>query len=339
MSKESVNVLVTSSIGEECLRLITATSPKIKILDASDLVDAEQRGDLSSKEQLDAMLAEAEVIYGFGPTSGHHQQIRNVITRAPKLRWIHCMLSGVDHFLDAEIAQSQVIVTNALSLHGTQMSELVFELMLMLVKQAPYCFQLKQERQWKPFAPAVLRSKTLGIVGLGRIGREVARLAKAFGMQVIANRRSAKRGMRARYVDKILPADELRVLLSASDFVVIVVPLTPETNKLIGKAELQAMKSTAYLINVARGAVVDEEALVCALDENWIAGAALDVVTAEPLPADSRLWDLPNLIISPHLGGRIPDYNVVTTELFCRNIKHYLDGENLLFVVDKKKGY
>ncbi len=329
---ESVNVLVTGAIGDESLRLITAISPKIKLTDASDLSRVEQRGDSASKGKLDALLAEAEVIYGF-------RLPQNVVTLAPKLKWVQVMSAGVNRLLDTDIVESPVIVTNVSGIHATPIGEFVLGLMLMFVKQAPLCFQLKQEKQWRRFTPAVLRSRTVGIVGLGSIGREVARLAKAFGMRVLATRRSAKRVGRARYVDIMFPPSQLRELLAESDFIVLALPLTPETDKFIGEEELRTMKSTAYLINISRGRVVDEEVLVRALDEHWIAGAGLDVFATEPLPTDSRLWDLPNVIFSPHISGGREDYNIRATGVFSENLRRYLDGKRLLNVVDKQKGY
>ncbi len=333
---ESVNVLITGTvtglIGEECLRQITSISPKIKLADASDLFSAERSGDLASRKKLDILLSEAEVIYG-------QRLPQNVIARAPKLKWIQSMSAGVDRFLDNEFRQSSVIMTNVSGVHATPSSEFVLKLMLMFVKQAPLCFYLKQEKQWKRFTPTVVRSKTVGIVGLGSIGQEVARLAKAFGMRVVATRRSVKRVGRARYVDIVLPQEQLPQLLSESDFVVLALPLTPETNKLIGEEELRIMKASAYLINIARGGIVDEEALIRALDEHWIAGAGLDVFAAEPLPTNSRLWELPNVIFSPHVSGDMEDYNIRATEIFTENLRHYLNGEKLRNVVDKKKGY
>jgi len=329
---ESVNVLVTTPIGDELLQHITNVSPRIKLSNVSELVRAEQRGDFARKDELDALLAQAEVIYGL-------RLPRNVIVRAPKLKWVQVMSAGVDRFLDDEFRQSSVIMTSVSGMHATPIGEIVLELMLMFAKQAPLCFQLKQEKQWKRFMPTVLRSKTVGIVGLGNIGREVARLAKAFGMRVVATRRSAKRVMRAKGIDILLPREQLPRLLSESDFVVLSLPFTSETNKLIGEEELRAMKPTAYLINIARGNIVDEEALIRALDEHWIAGAGLDVFATEPLPADSCLWESPNVIFSPHIAGGMEDYNIRATELFCKNLRHYLSGDNLLNVIDKKKGY
>jgi phosphoglycerate dehydrogenase-like enzyme len=328
---ESVNVLVTGPIDEECLQQITSISPKIKLTDVSDLFVAEQGEELASKKSLDVLLAEAEVIYG-------QRLPQNVITQAPKLKWVQVMSAGVERFLDTEMVESPVILTNVSGIHAITISEFVLGQMLMFVKQAPLCFQLKQEKQWRQFTPSVLRLKTVGIVGLGNIGREVGRLAKAIGMRVLAVDLVKPVGW-TRYVNTMLTLDQLRQLLAESDFVVLALPLTPETNKLIGEEELRTMKSSAYLINIARGGLVDEEALTRALDEHWIAGAGLDVFATEPLPTDSRLWEFPNVIFSPHVAGWMEDYNIRATEIFTENLRRYLNGEKLRNIVDKKKGY
>jgi len=329
---EVVEVLVTTSLDEECIRQITTISPKINLRDVSGFANAEKRGDFSSREQFDAHLAEAEIIYGPGPP-------KNVIARAPKLKWIQTTDVGVDDFLDSDIIGSSVIVTNTSCITAISIGECVLEMMLMFVKKMPLCFQLKQERQWKTFSLTVLHSKTVGIVGLGSIGRQVARLSKVFGMRVLATRRSTRSTTRTRNVDILFSKDQLPQLLSDSDFVVLALPLTPETNNLIGEEQLLTMKPTAYLINICRGNIVDEAALTRALEENCIAGAGLDVFVTEPLPVESRLWELPNVILSPHVAGEIEDYDLRATRLFADNLRRYLNGKRLRNVVDKKKGY
>ena len=158
-------------------------------------------------------------------------------------------------------------------------------------------------------------------------------------MRVIATRRSAREGARARYVDLLLPRAQQARLFAESDFVIVSVPLTAETRRLVGEAELRVMKSTAYLINIARGGIVDEDALIRALEEKRIAGAGLDVTATEPLPADSRLWDMDNVILSPHVAGSMDDYMARSTDIFCANLRRYLDGQRLHNLVDRKKGY
>ncbi|MFC1918763.1 D-2-hydroxyacid dehydrogenase [Chloroflexota bacterium] len=327
-----VNIIVTKDIGKECLEQINNLSPRIKLTDATDLLHAEQSKDSAAKEKLDTLLAAVEVIYGNGLP-------QNLIARAPKLKWIQVTSAGANRFLDKDMVESPVILTNTSGIHAIPISEFVLGLMLMFVKQVPFLFQTKQEKQWKRFPSAVLRSKTVGIIGLGSIGKEVARLAKAFGMRVLAIRRSAKTAGRARYVDVLLPQNQLRPLLEESDFVVLSPPLTPETANLIGEKELQTMKPTAYLINIARGGIVDEEALIHAIEDKWIAGAGLDVFATEPLPADSKLWELPNLVLSPHISGSMEGYNQQANKVFLENLTRYLNGNKLFNMVNKKKGY
>lgn len=329
-STEPIHVVVTTSIGEKSLHKIAAVDPRIHLQDGFDLVIAEKKGSIEATKNLDAILANAEIIYGAEPLSG-------IVFRAPKLRWIQSKWAGVESLLDDDLARSKIILTNARGIPDTPVSEFVLHIMLMFVKNAAFHFQLKQEKRWERIFPELLKSKTLGIVGLGHIGRAVARLAKAFQMKVIAS--DIKRSAKSRYVDVLFPSEQLTQLLSESDFVLLSVPLACNTTKLIGKKELKAMKSTAYLINVSRGPVVDEEALIRALRKKEIAGAGLDVFVTEPLPPESKLWDLPNVIFSPHVAGTLATYSEMTTDLFCDNLKRYLKGERLLNRVNKKRGY
>jgi phosphoglycerate dehydrogenase-like enzyme len=194
-------------------------------------------------------------------------------------------------------------------------------------------------REWQRFMPQELFGKTVGIVGMGHIGTEVARLAKAFGCYVVATRRSITLPSRDDAADELLPPGSLLDLLARSDFVVLAVPLTAETRQLIGESELRAMKPTAVLINIARGTVVDEAALVQALKGGWIAGAGLDVFEQEPLPEDSELWGMDNVIMSPHISGGTAIYNQRATGIFCQNLRLYLAGEPLLNLADPSRGY
>ncbi|MFW6150598.1 MAG: D-2-hydroxyacid dehydrogenase [Chloroflexota bacterium] len=334
MGKEDmqpVTVVVTTDVGRECLERIATVADGLVVYDASRLV-AKEREAGHRDEMLDRLLGQAEIIYGL-------RLPRDVIRRAPALRWIQLMSTGVDAELTDEICGSQVIVTNASGFHESCIGEHVVMVMLMFVKQALRCVRQKEERKWEWFLVSQLRGKTVGIVGLGRVGREIARLANAFGMQVLATRRSARKQGRARNVDLVLPMSRLNELLGRSDFVVLSVPLTAETEGLIGEPELQAMKKSAYLVNVARGNIVNEDALVGALEEGTIAGAGLDVFATEPLPVDSPLWQLPNVIFSPHNAGDAEGYNDNATAQFCQNLERYLGGRELMSRVDKRKGY
>jgi len=347
MQEKAVNLLITSPVGDESVRHIADISPRIKLAEVSDLVRAELSGDDSARKKLDPLLAEAEVIYGCFSHQPGSDLPKNLIVRAPRLKWLHALSAGVDSFLDPkqaevtsnkDIAQSKIIVTNASGIHKAGMGEFIFENMLMLAKKAQARFQWKQEKRWQEYVPELLLNKTVGILGMG-YGREVARLAKAFGMRVIALHRTAKPGDKADNVDKMLTRDQFSLLFSESDFVVVMLPLLPDTSKLIGEKEFRTMKPTAYIINFSRGGIIDEEALIRALEEKQIAGAGLDVFVEEPLPPENKLLELPNVIISADVRGDFDDYYMEGTKLFTENLRRYLDGKELLNVIDKELRY
>jgi D-2-hydroxyacid dehydrogenase (NADP+) len=229
------------------------------------------------------------------------------------------------------------MLTSSSGLHATPIGEFVLCVMLMFAKGVHRVVRAQERHEWARYMPQELYGKTVGVVGFGHIGGEVARLAKAFGCRVIAMRRSEP--VADERVDAFVPVAELPRLLGESDFVVLSVPLTSETHHLIGEAELRAMKPSAVLINISRGGVVDETALVRALKEGWIAGAGLDVFEQEPLPPESELWDLENAIVSPHISGGTEIYNDRATGIFCENLRRYLAGEPLMNLADPARGY
>jgi len=339
---DSLNVVIVTPVFDKSLphadkeeiRRINGVSPKIKVKDASAMMIAASRGNNSEKMKLDDILAKADVIFGSGLILPG-----DLLSRAPKLKWLQLLSAGVDRFRETEIWQSKVIITGVSGIHAGPIGEFVLGFMLMLAKNMPLCFQMKQKHELQRYTPSLLRDKTVGIVGLGHIGSEVARLAKSFGMKVIATRRSAKQVGKAKNVDLLLPQTQMKEMLGKSDYLVLSVPLTPETRHIISEAELKSMKPSAYIINIGRGDLIDEEALIRALDEKKVAGAGLDVTAIEPLPKDSRLWDIDNVILSPHVSGGMEEYMSRATELFCDNIRRYLDGKKLHNVIDRKKGY
>jgi D-2-hydroxyacid dehydrogenase (NADP+) len=336
-----VNVLVARWLEEGYRRQIAAVDPRIRVFYAAEQVAAETkrpRGpiDLAPDEgvhaELDSLLREAEVIYGLRLPD-------NILERAPHLKWVQTSSAGVDTLVGTKLWQSDVILTTTSGIHVIPMREHVLGMMLMFVRHAPVYFGNKQDRVWKQHIPDQLCGKTLGVVGLGRIGEAIARAAKAFDMRVVATRRHVAKHGTSSAVDMLYPADKLLEMLRESDFVVATVALTEKTRKLIGERELRAMKPTAYIINIARGSVIDEAALTKALKEKWIAGAGLDVFEKEPLPQNSELWTLPNVIITPHVAGLMPDYNARAMEVFCENLRRYLTGQPLINVIDRAKGY
>ena len=244
----------------------------------------------------------------------------------PNVRWFHSFSAGVDHPAFGALLDRGVTLTNSSGTTNVPIAQYVLGMMLRIATRMDAWADAQRERRWQNIEKEELTGKTVGIVGVGHIGGEVARLARAFGMHVIGCRRSSRR---PQHVDEIVPPERLRDLLRASDFVVLAVPLTSRTHAMIGRRELRAMKRDAWLINVARGRVVDEPALVDALRAGPIGGAVLDVFQEEPLPPEHPLWSLPNAIITPHNSGRSPLNLERGTEVFLDNLARYVAGRPL----------
>ena len=264
---------------------------------------------------------------------------------ARKLRWIHAPTAAVHQLLFPELIHSDVIVTNSREVHGPVVAEHVIALIFALAKKIPQAALLQQKRIWGQESiwkegphPREIAGATLGLIGVGSIGRRVAQMASALGMRVIAVREHIEKTT-PEGVEKVFAISELNELLAQSDYVVIAAPLIPATQGLIDSDRLSKMKSSACLINVGRGAQVNEPALAEALRTCRIAGAALDVFEREPLPADSPLWSLDNLLITPHTAGLTEKLWHRHYELFCANLRRYLTHQALQFVIDKHKGY
>ncbi len=262
---------------------------------------------------------------------------QRVVRETSGLRWIHTISAGIDHVLFPLLIESDIVLTSASGVYDVPIAETVLGYMLLVVKRLPEFFEQQRAHRWRRLDLRELCGVTIGVVGLGNIGAEVARLARAFGMRVVATKRHPERG--AEVADLVLPSHRLHDLLAQSDFVVITVPMSHETHHLIDAQSLAQMKPDAWLINVARGAVVDEAELVRALQEGRIGGACLDAFEEEPLPEDSPLWDLPNVIITPHNSGLSHRLHERSADLFLENLRRYMAGEPLLNVVDKKAGY
>ncbi len=277
-----------------------------------------------------------------------------LLARATRLRWVHSATSGVERALTPAARDRGVVVTNARGVFTRPIAEHVLMMILAVSRNLPSLLELQRERTWQPLEGRELRDLTIGIVGFGSLGRAVASLAGAFGARVLAMRRNPgpgeARGGTAGADDddgfpfppateRIVGPDGLHELLRVSDFVVLAAPLTAATEGMIDEAALAAMKHEAWLINVARGRLVDDRALVRALRDGRIGGAALDTFRDEPLPAGSPYWELPNVIVTPHTAwssGRVLDRSI---ELFCDNLRRFSRGEPLRNVVDPAAGY
>ena len=292
----------------------------------------------NSYEGIEEHLRDAEVIFTI---SLRPEQL--ALTR--KLRWIHAPTAAVHQFLFPELVNSDVILTNSREVHGPVVAEHVLALIFALARKIPQAVQLQEKREWgqqqiwtQGVQPHEIVGATLGLIGVGSIGRRVAQLASAIGMRVIAVREQVEMGKPAG-VEEVFPIAALDQLLQQSDYVVVAAPLTAATRGLLNADRLAAMNPSAYLINVGRGQQVDESALADALRTHRIAGAALDVFEREPLPADSPLWTLDNLLITPHTAGLTGKLWHRHYELFSQNLRRYLAHEPLEYTVDKHKGY
>jgi phosphoglycerate dehydrogenase-like enzyme len=333
----TVSVLVTMRFGEPLLDRLRRVSPQLRVRQADPAL---------------ADYADTDVLYASAPPRD--------LSRAPKLKWVQLHMAGVDAFHDHPLYRDSALpLTTTSGVHAAAVAEYAITVLLALAHRVPRMVEWQRRDGWPPdaqrwplFVPIEVRGATLGVIGYGSIGRELARLAKpAFAMTVLACKRDPSRRADPGYrlpgtgdpegllPDEWLGPDGLPDLLARSDVVVMSAPLTRETRQLIGARELAMMKPSALLVNVGRGATVDEAALAKALAERRIAGAAVDVFAQEPPPAGHPLYAVDNVIVSPHVSGFIPSYDDKCTDLFAENLRRWLDSAPLVNVVDRTKGY
>jgi phosphoglycerate dehydrogenase-like enzyme len=299
----------------------------------------------------DERWAEAEVLYTWDVLPDPE--------KAPKLKWVQLGSAGVDPYLDLPLVQRDDLTLTSMSGAITsQIAEYALMALLAFGQKLPRMMRDQREHHWptskdiwQGYLPVELRHSNVGILGYGSIGRQVARLLQPFGAKVLAAKRDVMHPEDTGYIpegmgdpkgdffQRLYPMEALHSLLAASDFVVVALPLTDETHHILDAAAFDAMKETAYLVNVGRGALIDETALVAALKAGKLAGAALDVFEEEPLPEESPLWDMENVIVSPHLSGYSRHLSDETLTLFVENLNRYLAGQPLYNQVDLKKGY
>ncbi len=292
---------------------------------------------LPTYDRLDDEVADMDIFVGF---SLRPEQF----VRARKLKWIHSTAAGVSQLMYPELRASRVIVTNISGVHAIPLAEHILGTLVALARNLPAAVRYQQERRWaqqeiwdSPLRPRELAGQVLLVVGFGAIGREVARRIRPLGMKIWAVTRSGKAD--TKLADRVLPASRLDDALRGADFVVLAAPETPETRHLIGARQLVTMKPTAFLLNVARGSLVDEAALTAALERHAIAGAALDVTQHEPLPPESPLWGLDNVFITPHISAVSEHLWERQTALLLENLERWFRGRKLLNRVDLKRGY
>jgi len=342
MTNNPIEVLITIPFTEAQLERLRAISTRVKLT----MNPARRVEDIPADVWL-----RTEVLYTGGLLPDPSK------TELPNLRWVQFHFAGIDGMLDAPLFEREnIIFTNLSGAAAPQMAEYVLTMMLALGRKLPALMDFQDRAEWpkdrfERFTPRELRGSTVGIVGYGSIGRELARLLQPFGVKVLAAKKDVRQPKDTGYVSeglgdpdgllfhRLYPIEALKSMLKECDFVAVAVPLTGETQNLIGEEELRAMKSTAYIVDVSRGGIINPKALLSALQDNRIAGAALDVFYEEPLPSNSPFWKLKNIIITPHIAGQSAHYNERAVDLFVENLERYAEGEPLLNRFDPHKGY
>ncbi|WP_025028886.1 D-2-hydroxyacid dehydrogenase [Caldalkalibacillus mannanilyticus] len=279
------------------------------------------------------VLAKTEILLTYG-----EDLTGAIIDQMPRLKWIQVLSAGLELMPFESLLKRDILVTNARGIHRIPMAEYTMGMILQMTRKSIELFQFQKQGVWdRSLRVDEVYGKTLGIVGAGAIGSEIAKRAKVFGMKVIGLRREKKQ--ESSDFDEMVTFEERETLFRQSDFVVVLFPATPETIYCIGEKELSQMKPSAYLMNIARGKIVQEGALLKALQEKRIAGAILDVFEQEPLPADHPFWQLDNVILTPHLSGRSPYYMQRALDIFIENLAHYPNASNMMNPIDLRKGY
>ena len=344
MSKK-VKVMITFFLEPELVEKIQNLDPRIEVLYKPELMGRPRyqshhvgfQGTPEQEKEWLEMMSQAEVIFGYIGRS----HLRDLPKLAPNLKWNQSPSTGIGQMVyRGGLTESDIVFTTAGGVHVRPLSEFVIMSMLMFVKNAFRMAEEKEKHNWERYCGTELRDKTLAVISLGRTGKEIARLASCFDMRVIGTKRHIE-GVdpQSLNVEKLYHWTDLHDILSEADFVVLTIPHTSETEGLIGEKEFAAMKEGSVLINIARGTVYDEPAFIRALESGHLSGAAIDVAAKEPLPPESPLWDMPNVIVSPHSASTADSENWKLTDLLCENLRRYLDKQPLRNVLDKKKLY
>lgn len=319
------------------LNLLVIAKPGARHLSVLDKLPADTVRTISLDEK-ELLLAapDADIILN---TNARGEHLRAVFLAATKIRWVHSLSAGVEKQLFPELVDSPVPLTNARGVYRESLGEFVIGAALFFAKDFRRMLKSQEQARWDPFTVDEISRQTMGVVGYGEIGKAAAQRGKALGMRILATRRRQAQGEPDSIVDQAFALEQRGDMIAESDVVVVAAPLTPETRDLVGVHEIARMKSTAIVINVGRGPVINEPALLEALQERRIRGAALDVFDIEPLPEGHPFWRLDNVLLSPHCADNTSDWLEQATEFFVGNFHRFVNGEPLLNVVDKKAGY
>jgi phosphoglycerate dehydrogenase-like enzyme len=333
LSEPALTVLASPILGAPLSRELLA---RIEAVGGVRCVRIAPDGRIHGEQDEASVFADAEVLLlGAVPAS----VLDHLVSRAPRLRWIHSASAGVDRVTTPAVRQRALTVTNARGVFSRPIAEYVVMMALAIARRLPQLLELQRERTWQPLRGRELSELTIGIVGYGDIGGEVAQLLEPFGCRILATRRHPERGAGEASRVELFGLDQLGEVLRQSDIVVVAAPLTDETAGLIGAEQLGEMRQDAWIINIARGRLLDEIALRRALESGWIGGAVLDVFSEEPLSPESPLYRTPNLVITPHTSWASDRVVERTVDLFVDNLRRDRAGEPLRNVVDLDAGY
>lgn len=285
-------------------------------------------------------LGRAQVLFDFPPNSADGS---GGFSLAPNVRWVQTTSSGVGQMVQKMgLQESDLLVTTARGVHAGPLAEFVFTALLAHIKKLDRLKQEQRAHRWERYCGDELAGKTLAVIGAGQVGGRIAALGKAFDMRVLASVRNAREGRAVEMgVDAVYPPGRLHAMLAEADAVVLIAPHTPETENLLDARAFSVMKTGVAFVNIGRGQCVDEDVLIASLRSGKIGFAALDVATIEPLPATSPLWDMPNVLISPHSASTVGRENERITDIFCHNLRCYLEGrrEEMRNILDKARLY
>jgi len=321
---DDITVLVLADPAAPALRELDAIGPGVAVRIGKT---ADALGDA---------VREARVLFNW---TGSKTEVGKILNTAPKLEWIHAMYAGLDRSLFPELVESEIPLTNGSGVFSQSLGEFVMLGILYFAKDVPRRIRAKAEHKWDVFDNAEISRQTVGIVAHGDIGRAVSRRAKAMGMRVLAQRRNTAPRAGDEDVDRVYGVDELHAMLPECDYVAVTAPLTEETRGMIGAREFGLMKPSAVILNVGRGPVIDEAAMVEALRTRRIRGAALDVFDEEPLPAENPLWELDNVFMTSHCADHVDGWVESAVVFFLEQFARWRKGEALKNVVDKRAGY
>ncbi len=314
-----IKVVILNHLTEERLQKLAEACPEITIEAFAEPEDALPH------------MADADALALWG-----YMDPRPLLEAGPQIRWLHSLSAGIENLLPPEVRDSDIILTHTGDVHNAPVAERTMTLLLTLSHRMPECLRAQNAHRWKRYPFVSLEGKTMLIAGFGGIGKEIARRAKAFGMRIIACKRSMTQEELA---DEVILQDEILARLGEADVVACALPGTPETDSFFRAEHFGAMKKCAYFINVARGSLVDEEALLQALRGGEIAGAGLDVFRDEPLPENSLFWKMENVVLTAHTAAMVDNFFPKVLSVLGDNIRRFATGEELLYRIDKERGY